>query len=69
MTRAALGRLRSSYSTWPAEFMQSSVERGRYRGMLVDQAGQWWQCGHRHQTRDQATVCARARNAQLKPSP
>jgi hypothetical protein len=57
--RAAVGRLRSSYSTWPAEFLSGASEPGRFRGSLVDQLGEWWHCGHRHFTTSEASRCAR----------
>jgi hypothetical protein len=62
LTRAARGHLRSSYSTWPAEFQQGAAEAGRFRASLVDEVGEWWHCGHRHLTSGEAVRCAREQN-------
>ncbi len=53
------------FSTWPAEagvvvtVGEPWPEQGRFRAMLVDDVGEWWQYEHRHPSGSEATRCAR----------
>jgi len=59
MPRDVRGELRAGYSTWPAVADVGEPERGRFRGMLADDVGEWWHCHHRHAVGGEATRCAR----------
>jgi len=57
--RDVRGALRASYATWPVAADVRGPERGRFRGRLVDDVGEWWHCEHRHTWGSAATRCAR----------
>jgi len=59
MPRDIRGKLHAQYSTWPAEADVGDPERGRFRGVLVDDVGEWWHCEHRHASGSEAARCAR----------
>ena len=53
--RGAVG----AYSTWPAEAEVGQPKQGWFRGMLLDDVGEWWTCQHQHASGSDATRCAR----------
>jgi len=59
MPRDVRGELFAGYTTWPAEAEPGEPERAKFRGLLVDNIGEWWHCAHRHASGSEATRCAR----------